>query len=567
MASAFDQYCDLLLSLQQEGAAGRFNSIVDSLRVALGQDAHHLFNVIPKLQTILGERNEPKKNNNCSSSAADPNLNNSFFKLQHLLSQFVDVISKNSDVSVVLLMDDVQWADEASLAILNRILRQKQNKFFFIGTCRDDEMAHDHSFWKMIDSVQALGVQKTQVKLGCMDEDTLNKVVSDLLCVFPRRVRSLSSVLFSRTKGNALFFMQLLLSLHRDRLLYLDFGCKRWVWNEEKIVSMKLPDNIAVFFTSGITKLGIEIKTALHSLAMFGASAKVSYLVLLETHLGMHLVEPLKNAAAEGLVTNMNGSFHFCHDRIQEVSLNLISEQDRRRNHLAFGKCLVKCGLETGNDNMLFTAVDQINLGGPSVIVDQLDYFAMAEHNLAAGKNAQSMSDFALAFYFFKSGISFLRDGHWQDNYSFSLEIFNLAFKSAVASGKNIQDLSFLSEQVLNNASFEDTLNIQLLVITVLAYSDPAEALKQGLWIVSKLGEEITSMTKEVLEEQVNHTQEMIEGISEELFLNYQVMRDTKKLIVMKFLARLQSIAYMISPDIHPVITLKMLQFTMSHGE
>ena len=111
---------------------------------------------------------------------------------------------------MVLLLDDLQWIDEASLSILRTILRQKHEKFFFLGCYRDDEMANDHSFWKMMDDIEAEGVNATQVKLSCMNEETLKTVVSDLLCVSPRLVKSLSSVVFNRTKGNVLFFVQLM---------------------------------------------------------------------------------------------------------------------------------------------------------------------------------------------------------------------------------------------------------------------------------------------------------------------------------------------------------------------
>lgn len=392
LASALDQYCDLLLRLKEKDT-GRFKSIVDSFNTALGSDACHLFNVIPRLETILGE------DRRSINSAVDDNYSNVLQRLHYLMSQFVNVMSTTSVASVVLFMDDIQWIDDASLSMLQTILRQKPKKFFFLGCCRND-MSSDHSFWKMVLDIGDVGVRATRVELNCMREETLNRIVSDLLCLSPRLVRSLSSILFSRTKGNALFFMQLLLLLHRDGLLYLDFGRSRWAWNESKIISMKLPDNIAICLMDGIGKLPIEVQLALNTLSMFGASARVPYLELLESQLKIKILEPLKEAS--GLVTNLNGSLHFCHDRIQETSLNLIEEHDRRGNHLSFGKCLITTALDANDNGMLFTAVDQINLAGPSAISDYEDYFNMASYNLAAGLRAMNMAEFgsALADYY-----------------------------------------------------------------------------------------------------------------------------------------------------------------------
>lgn len=210
LASALDQYCNLLLMLKEKDTV-RFKRIVDSFDAALGLglDACHLFNVIPKLETIVLCQGEGIRS---VDSAVDGNYRNVLQRLHYLMSQFVNVMSTTSVVSVVLFMDDVQWINEASLSILQITLRQKPKKFFFLGCCRNDEMSTDHSFWKMVLNIGGVGVHTTQVELNCMREETLNRVlVSDLLCLSPRMVRSLSSIIYSRTKGNALFFMQLLL--------------------------------------------------------------------------------------------------------------------------------------------------------------------------------------------------------------------------------------------------------------------------------------------------------------------------------------------------------------------
>jgi len=560
LASAFDQYCDLLLELND---ANMFKLIADNLKAALGPDPRELFKVIPKLEIILGELVENGDDYNANTT--DKDWGNALFRLQYLISKFIEVISTHS--SVVLFLDDLQWIDDGSVGILKMILRQKPRKFFFLGCCRDNEMAQDHSFWKMITSIGVVGVHATEVKLKPMDEDILNTVVSELLQISPRLTKSLSLVLFSRSKGNALFLLQLLLLLYRENLLYLDFGVQRWAWNEDKIASMKLPDNIAICFTNGICKLSSNIQLALNALSMFGASAKLSYLKLLEDELSMELLKPLNGAAAEGLVTVANGYFHFCHDIIQEASLNLVEEQDRRHQHLAYGKCLVRIASEANDNDLFFTAVHQINLGGPSSITDCNEYFDMASHNAVAGKKSMSMAQFDAALSFFKSGILFLLDGHWQDHYEFSLEIYELACKSGIAAAK-ISDVSVLSSQILENAkSLEDTIEIRVMNMSMLAYSNPVEALSQGLSIVSDLlGEEIPSPSEDAWERERKITFEMLEGLSDEALLNYKMMSDTKKLTVMKVLEKLGNVVYMVNPPMHPFLIVKRVQITVSYG-
>jgi predicted ATPase len=201
----------------------------------------------------------------------------------------------------------------------------------------------------------------------------------------------------SKTRGNILFFSQLMLSLHREGLIYLDFSKERWTWKEEKIVSMKLPENVAISFTNDINNLSLDEQSALHSMSLFGASVRIDYLDLLERELGLKLLDPLKRAAAEGMVTKQAGCFRFCHDMIQEASFNMIGGQARQGNHLMYGRCLVRHAAEIGDDDMLFTAVNQINLAGRAAISDADECYTMAAYyNLIAGKRAMASSAFSV---------------------------------------------------------------------------------------------------------------------------------------------------------------------------
>ena len=561
LAAAFDQYCDLLISQKGSGWA---NEVLNNLQSALGCDASHLVNVIPKLGQILYDSTFEHNGFN-----PDYNCRNAMERIHYLLCRFVEVINSSSMISICLFLDDLQWADEASILVLNRLLSHVQSGLFFLGCCRDDEMSGDHPFWKVCDDASNAGIITTAVNMKCLTEDVLNTAISDLLYLSPRVVKSLSSLVYSKTRGNPLFVSQLLISFSRDGLLRVDLNNQRWVWDQERIYSAKLPDNVATCFINGISKLDIEVQLALHSLSMFGARVKYDCLSVLEIQLGMVVIDPLKTAAAEGLVSIQDDSCFFCHDRIQEACYNLIQEHHRRNNHLIYGRCLVKHALETGNDDMFFTAVNQINNGGPSAIADEEDYFTMANHNLTAGRKAMAMSDFSSAHSFFKNGIVFLPENHWQYHYAFCLEIHELAARCALATG-NIQDLHILAERLLKNARcFEDKLNMHYtLTMSMMYASRLKEALDKGLEIVSQLGEHIPqNPTDNDFAQQVQHTQTMIKGISENDFMCYRIMTDKRKLAVMKFLCTLWSLSFIVNPALHPFMVLKLVDLTVSHGE
>jgi hypothetical protein len=101
-----------------------------------------------------------------------------------------------------------------------------------------------------------------------------------------------------------------------------------------------------------------------------------------------------------------------------------------------------------------------------------------------------------------------------------------------------------------------------------LAYtSKVGEALEKGLSIVSRLGVDVPSNpSSKELSEHIQQTQSMIRGKSEDDLLNYRLMNDTKMVSAMKFLAALQSISFLVKPDIHHILIMKMVQITISYG-
>jgi predicted ATPase len=305
LAAAFDQYVEVLMS---EVGSCWANNVVNSLRSTLGQDAYHLVEIIPKLGQLL---------DSCLYGAA-PNYfgfdcRNATDRIQYLLCRFVEVIAVTAQVSLTLCLDDVQWMDEASASVLNRVLAQTRNycanKFFFLACCRDDEMGPDHPYMTMIQDTKESGVNTTTGMVTCMKEEEINNFVSELLCLSPRLVEPLAHIIYSRTKRNILFVSQLLLSLNRDGLLQIDLGSQRWVWDVQRICSTKLPDNVALCFTNGIAKLPIEVQLGIHTLSMFGASARSDYIAALESQLNVKISEPLQVAEKEGAFSELYEEF------------------------------------------------------------------------------------------------------------------------------------------------------------------------------------------------------------------------------------------------------------------
>jgi predicted ATPase len=330
VASAFSRYCDLLANEKDSEQA---RHIAFKLRAALGEDVHHLTQMFPSLSSIMndGSSGESLVNQDCVDARQ---------RHHYQLCQFVEVICTSSQ-GLVLFLDDFHWADSESISIITHLLKtsrsRRDGKIFFLGSCRDDEIRSDHPFWEMINSLRNLGVNTTQVKLDCMDMDTVNRVVSHLLHLPPRLVKSLSDTVFQKTMGNPLFVTRMLRSWNSDGLLRVSLTKHKWEWDEDRIQSTKIPDDVASFFVHSISSLPVEVKIALGTLSCFGNSVSCEIINAIQADLKMNLVEPLNKAIAEGFVDKVNEKYCFSHDRIQEAAYSMIDKHDVCLHHLNFG--------------------------------------------------------------------------------------------------------------------------------------------------------------------------------------------------------------------------------------
>ncbi len=240
LASAFNEYCNQML---QEGRYSNLKEVASELTKVVGKEAGHLVKVIPNLSVILGEGAGQDEGHDCANAQA---------RIQYLLCVFVDVISSSSGAPIVLFLDDLQWSDQASLSVIKYLLMffrssNPKRRFFFLGSCREEGLLGEHPFGSMLAKIRQFDVHATLVQLTCFDRDTTNSVVSDLLCLPPRLTWTLSDIVYHKSHGNPLFFTQLMISLCKDKLVRLSLSRRRWEWDEEKIQSIKLPDDIAAY--------------------------------------------------------------------------------------------------------------------------------------------------------------------------------------------------------------------------------------------------------------------------------------------------------------------------------
>ena len=571
LSNAFDGYCTWL-SARDTSAIKMVSS---ALRQELGDDISSLVSTIPKLGDILGDDFVCKKDIVDSNVAMDSQK-----RLRYLFCRFIDILLGCQEETLILFLDDCQWIDPASVALLNQILMIARRRFLFFGCCRDNEVDEKHPLTVMLSSLQTFGTRTTDIMLTSMTSKNVNEMLSHSLSLLPRITRPLSDILYHKTKGNPFFIKQLVMELRKRRLLHLSLSRRRWVWETDKIRDMEIPENVATFILESFYCLPPDVLSALSVLSCFGSRVEISLIEILEAEIDTPLIAPLDRAVSESIVDKWKGEYVFVHDKLQEAAYGVIIPEQRCLQHVKYGLALGNVAVRDRSDTLLICAVSQINHGGPQAVADREQGVAVARLNLDAGKKAMGMSDFFSAHSFFDHGISFLRKGHWEEQYDLSLDLFNLAAKCALMNAE-YDHLEILTRQIMHYArSFEDKYQATSISITLLLQSGKLdEGVKLTLDTLKTLGEEVSPspwwlpqividfVAPSVIQQHLNQTEAKLAEFSDETLLSYPAMVDPAKILAMELLATLfELVVYSGDTSKATFIMTKMLQITLKHG-
>eukprot|EP00957_Ditylum_brightwellii_P022440 1693249-Ditylum_brightwellii.AAC.1 len=121
-------------------------------------------------------------------------------------------------------------------------------------------------------------------------------------------------------------------------------------------------------------------------------------------------------AVDEGLLKKEGSNYVFVHDQIQQAAHSLIPEHELGCLHRQIGYLILKHATENEVNDLLFTAVSQLNRGiqHSEKEDERLD---LQKLNLKAGEKAMSMAAFTIAASYLKSGIDMFLDSHWEQHY------------------------------------------------------------------------------------------------------------------------------------------------------
>ena len=267
-----------------------------------------------------------------ASRATDPDAER-FLLFAAAVGLLVDISTR---CVVVLVLDDLQWADDGSLALLRHIASIDQPiRLLVIATCRDNEIAASPPL------VEALGALQRQQCLTRLDLTGLGVAeVTEMLTSAGFEIddaaRGLATSLFHETDGNPFFVQEVLRHIVESGSVGDGSSAYRVALGDADSVS--LPRSLLDVIEARLARLGAEANRILACAAVIGREFTLDLLAKATAQPVATVLDVLDDAVAASLVREspeVPGHFGFAHALIQHALYERLSLSRRAVLHRA----------------------------------------------------------------------------------------------------------------------------------------------------------------------------------------------------------------------------------------
>ncbi|MEG4576371.1 ATP-binding sensor histidine kinase [Microcoleus sp. N3A4] len=538
---------------------------------ALGVNGQVIIDVIPEVELIIGSQPEVPQ--------LEPTASQNRFNL--VFKQFTSVFTKESH-PLVLFLDDLQWADLASLKLIQLLMTDADSDYLLlIGAYRDNEVSPTHALMLTLEEIQKTQATVNNIVLQPLTLNTVNLIIADTL-KDSERSQELSRLIFNKTQGNPFFMNQLLQTLYAEKQLQFDFKQGRWLWNLEEIQAIGITDyNVVQLVARNLQKLPEATQEALKLAACIGNSFYLDVLAIVSEKSQFGIADNLWEALQLGLLLPLSKDYKipllldpseqdatpleefrvgykFLHDRVQQAAYSLIPEDQKKVTHLKIGQLLLQQTANYALEETIFDIVNQLNIGR-EFITESSEKEELANLNLKAGKKAKTSTAIDAAVRYLTVGLELLPENSWQSHYELTL---NLHVEAAEAEylNTNFEQAEKLVEIVLQQAtSLLDKIKVyELKIQFAIAQNQLVKAIEMGLSVVEILGVTLSPL--------LNDGSSVVELPKLEELEFLPVMTNLYQLAAMRIFMNIAAAAYITSPTTFFQVILTMVSLCVEYG-
>ncbi|KAL3913685.1 MAG: hypothetical protein SGILL_006391, partial [Bacillariaceae sp.] len=456
-----------------------------------------LLRIIPELRSLVNDDSQRRcLEDSCSVSTISLSVDEkradkvNMAMLKQLFQCFMKGVS-SVNLPIVFFVDDLQWADDASLELIQSLLMDKSQSLMFVGAFRSSEVQEEHTLsQKILDLHHADYVETHHISLHELSRMDVAEFIKDTLSLQHTEAWELSEPIYKITRGNINHAMQAIdaLCLHEVDMSYS---------NEE-------------------------------------------------------LAALLDSAILEGILMHNEASdaYVFVHDAVQEAARTIIYGEEEVRLNMCLGRALSKLAYDEtrGEDWMVFAAAYLWSCVREQCLWPQSrsERRAVCRVNLYAANLSLQAAGFEEAASFLRTGIECLDSSScWIKDYELTIRLYHLLMDAEFTLGNFEAVRQHIGVVQQNARSLVDKGPAFVHSLGIIMQGKDRQhdlALKKGKAILSWLGLDLEVDPEDVQPSEIqaaeNECKLALEGRTVIDLLNEDLMEDDAIMAVLERMAK-----------------------------
>ncbi len=540
------------------------------LFAAVGPQLQLLVALMPELGRVVGELPDLP-----ALPPAEAQL-----RFEHAFALFVGVFA-DAEHPLTVFLDDLQWADPGSLTLIEGLLlRSDVRHLLLVGAYRDNEVDDGHPLRLLIGKLERAGRKPDTLTIKPLEQPHVVEMVADTLQAPVEEVRRLAARVFQKTHGNPFFAREFLKSLHAEKLLRIEQ--RRWVWDIEAIDSRDVTDNVVDFMTAKLKTLPPETQILLQIAGTLGTEFSLADLSIVAEAAQFDVWCDLWPAISGGLVVALDETWkllgiempadtpldvqvrcRFVHDRVQQAAYQLVEVAQRPALHWRIGRRLL-VGAKDRTAAVPFSTVGHLNAG--TVLATAAEQIELARLNLDAAQRAKASAAFATAKDYARTGL--LLAGEATEQHDLRMALLTVGVETGYQTGDFAAMEAWFAQGKQEATDPLELAWMQEITTEALnARGRPLDALTHCMDYLDVLGVVVPRAPTfdDVVAEMTAAAQERAAFTLDQL-AERPDMTDARIAVAAALICKVYSSAYVASPLLFAVITLRQFRLVMQHG-